>query len=152
VSTQEREGIVEAIASEHDLSEQSVALLRDLADRLNERAAAEAASGRVNPRDAARVQDAAASVRAFTDRVAATRGDPRALERDYEVMVDKLVDARAVLARFTMNTQGDYGNLWNLRSRSTTWRRRPPWAGIRTSRGRPTAGGKGLGFGSVHRT
>lgn len=88
--------------------------IESLAARLAERAHSEANAGRVSAQDAGQLDAVAAAARRFAARASAVQGAPEPLHRDYQALVDSLIAARARLASFTMNTQGEYGELWNL--------------------------------------
>lgn len=85
-----------------------------LAGRLDARAAAEAAARRVAPADLAPFARITAAARRFSEHAAAVHGDPTTLAADYGELIAALLAARPVLAGFTMNLQGDYGELWHL--------------------------------------
>lgn len=93
---------------------EAAANIEALAVRVAERAHTEADTGRVSAGDAVRLDDVAAAAHRFAARVNAERGAPEPLHEEYQALVDALLAARTRLASFTMNTQGEYGALWNL--------------------------------------
>jgi cytochrome c556 len=93
---------------------QTAAQILEIADRLQARAENQQQDGRVGVEAVKRIGWVNDAAYQFQEQVINENADPKRIGVAYDRLVQSQLDARAVMANFTMDFQDEYGALWNL--------------------------------------